>query len=254
MCSLCAHTLHACYAVLCTLLPPSLLFAATARVQPDILARRDKLRADMEAHPFCKTWTYTCKYGGLDDEGKPHVTGLAQFEARILDDLWEAIKAEFAPPPEVQSELAYERSFHMHFVEERSRGFIGCQPLMNELMRFAADECRNDSLPLVVSGAPGSGKTSLVTAFSRRFSDARPNVFIIVHVVSASPSSTDIREVRGAPRSRVCLCTRAQSSYTRTHTHDSALSMCRCCCACVVRWQTASTWSGATMGWMSIRQ
>ena len=49
-------------------------------LQPVVLARREKLREDMEQHPYCSTRTYACKYGGLDDEGKPHVTGLAAFE------------------------------------------------------------------------------------------------------------------------------------------------------------------------------
>jgi hypothetical protein len=105
------------------------------------------------------------------------------------------IKKEFPPPPPPPSDLAYERGFHQHFVEERSRGFIGRGGLISDLFSFGDDEGRSDSLPLVVIGAPGSGKTSLVTTFAKRFQEKRPRVFTIVHVVSASPSSTDVREV-----------------------------------------------------------
>ena len=41
----------------------------------------------------------------------------------------------------------------------------------------------------------GSGKTSLVTSFAKYYAETHPNHFTLVHVVSASPTSTDIREV-----------------------------------------------------------
>lgn len=40
---------------------------------------------------------------------------------------------------------------------------------------------------------PGSGKTTLVTAFARQYAQRRTAVHVLVHVVGASPTSTDIR-------------------------------------------------------------
>ena len=53
------------------------------------------------------------------------------------------------------SYLQHERAFHMHFVEDRSGGFIGRSAILGELLRFVHDEQR-DPLPLVVLGPPAS--------------------------------------------------------------------------------------------------
>ena len=42
----------------------------------EVLARRNKLRDDMRAHPYCTYRSYSCRYGGKDEEGKPVVTHL----------------------------------------------------------------------------------------------------------------------------------------------------------------------------------
>lgn len=89
------------------------------------------------------------------------------FEKQVFADLKDSICFEFPPPPGPLSELAFERAFHTHFVEERSRHFIGRQDMMEELRRHAQSNYQSESLPLVVVGAPGSGKTSLVAAFAK---------------------------------------------------------------------------------------
>lgn len=139
--------------------------------------------------------TSYCRYGGLDDEGKPHVTGLGGFESMVLEHLWAAIAQEFPPPPPPPSEIAYERAFHVHFVEDRSRGFIGRQAMLADMTVFADDPARGDSLPLVIHGTPGSGKTSMICSFAKCYAETHPEVVTLVHVVSASPSSTDVREM-----------------------------------------------------------
>ncbi len=47
------------------------------------------------------------------------------FEETILNDLYQAIIMEFPEPPAVRSTLDLERSYHMHFVEDKSMHFIG---------------------------------------------------------------------------------------------------------------------------------
>ena len=88
-----------------------------------------------------------------------------------------------------------ERLYHAHFVEERARSFIGRHGLMKTLFDHALSHVEDESYPLVVIGHPGSGKTSLVCSFASQFTEAQPRVFTLTHIVSASPSSTDIREV-----------------------------------------------------------
>lgn len=163
--------------------------------KPDVLARRNQLRQDCQDHPYCKYRTYAPQYGGKDEEGKPTVTGLAEFEKGVLDDLWAAIKAEFPPPPPPPSALAAERAYHTHFLENRAEQFIGRRKLIKRLEEVADQDHAKNTLPFIVVGAPGSGKTSLVTAFAKQYIMSSRRAFVLVHVVSASPSSTDIREV-----------------------------------------------------------
>jgi hypothetical protein len=129
-----------------------------------------------------------------------------EFEESIFKDLFEAIIKEFPAPPLPRSSLDLERSYHMHFVEDKSMHFIGrtvsclllclmdtplrgvfvlprhavrhffllsaCvlwQELMDALHRHCNSGYMAESLPLVVVGAPGSGKTSLVAAFAKQY-------------------------------------------------------------------------------------
>ena len=130
-----------------------------------------------------------------EQEGKPATTGLQAFETMVLEDLWKAICFEFPPPPPPLSELEFERSFHEHFVEDRSRQFVGRQGLISRMVDMINSKMWVQSLPLVCIGAPGSGKTSLVTSFAKVYAESNTSNFTLVHVVSASPTSTDIREV-----------------------------------------------------------
>lgn len=158
--------------------------------------RRDRLRDDIRVHQYAHCREYDCDYGGLDGEGKPHVTALEQFEKQVYDDLLQAVYAEFPPAPPPMTELAFERTYHTHFVEDRCRHFIGRHALLERMQRHIDHPVTVDSLPLVVVGEPGSGKTSLTCYFAKRCIDELYHrSFVLVHVVSASPASTDIREV-----------------------------------------------------------
>jgi WD40 repeat protein len=156
---------------------------------------RTRLWNEIEEHPYTKTRKYACVYGGLDEEGKPHVRGLEGFERDVLQDLYEAVCSEFPPPPPPPSALHVERAFHDHFVQQRAASFIGRQTFIYEMLSFANGDCSGSSLPLVVIGEPGSGKTSLVCKFTKQFIErSSPQTHVIVHIVSASPTSTEIRE------------------------------------------------------------
>ena len=115
----------------------------------------------MRRSPSYCTWSanrcreYKCHYGGLDDEGKPVTTHLQAFEAMVLEDLYKAICFEFPPPPPPLSALEFERSFHEHFVEDRSRQFVGRLALIKQMCDMVDKDALQESLPIVVIGQPG---------------------------------------------------------------------------------------------------
>src|SRR5690348_5905185 len=82
-------------------------------------------------------------------------------------------------------ELSIARNFHENFVENHSRHFIGRQELIDRLNRAAT---YMSSHPVVIVGEPGSGKTSLVSAFVRKFGITYTDEFnVICHFVGAAP-------------------------------------------------------------------
>jgi len=91
------------------------VFAFDYADQPEVLARKQELLEAMVDHPYCRTRDYTCRYGGKDSSGKPHVTALQEFENAVLDDLWRAVQFEFPPPPPALSQLQKERQAHIQF-------------------------------------------------------------------------------------------------------------------------------------------
>lgn len=123
------------------------------------------------------------------------MTALEEFEQKTLEDMWQAICFEFPPPPPPPGPLAVERNYHQHYVDLRSRSFLGREALIERIERHCDADISTETQALVVVGSAGSGKTSLAMAFARRYGDKHATVHVIVHVVSASPTSTDIRQV-----------------------------------------------------------
>lgn len=118
----------------------------------------------------------------------------------LCDDLYDAIAFEFPKQNKIVTPLDEERSYHTHFIEYRYNNFIGRLKLLENLELHAEGLLKKGRLnseggilPLVVVGDPGSGKSSVVTAFAQRYLISHPNTFVLPHVVGASPKSTDIR-------------------------------------------------------------
>ncbi len=65
-----------------------------------------------------------------------------KFEESIFKDLYEAIITEFPEPPAPRSDLDFERAFHMHFVDDQSRYFIGRHVREAVVAVAAAWSCR----------------------------------------------------------------------------------------------------------------
>ena len=148
------------------------------------------------------------EYGQLDDRlrrlvekyGTVHLTGLHEFGHRIRDQLWEAIKAKHhlpdTPPPETLAEtdpLAEEADYHKRFMESRLRVYVGREKLNRALTKFADGDA---TVPCVVIGPSGSGKSAALARFLTTYGDAsQGDVLIIPHFIGASPASTSLRQV-----------------------------------------------------------
>ncbi|MEK6323893.1 MAG: DUF4062 domain-containing protein [Acidobacteriota bacterium] len=132
---------------------------------------------------------YPCTYAGAS-YSRVTLAGLDTFGQRVLDDLWSAISDEYPEEAAPPDELEIERGFHEAFVESRVGRFIGRADLLEGMKDYAG----SDRLaPLVVAGAPGSGKSALLAKFAHDYARDHADTFVLSHFIGASPGSTDIR-------------------------------------------------------------
>lgn len=150
-----------------------------------LIVLKDQIRAR------CKVFeNYACSYAGQSN-GHVVLAGLEAFGRRVLDDLWSATNEEYPNEVLPPDELAMERSYHEAFIETRVQRFIGRADLLGRMSAYADDD--NQS-PLVIAGAPGSGKSALMAKLARDYSRDHPGAFVLAHFIGASPGSTDIRQ------------------------------------------------------------
>jgi GTPase SAR1 family protein len=111
------------------------------------------------------------------------------FGQQFLETLWERLQqeAENVPPTDW---LAEEAEFHELFMADRTQRFVGRQAMLDEMQRF----CQQADAPniFVITGEPGSGKSTLMARFVEKFSE-QPSQLIISHFIGASPTSTNLR-------------------------------------------------------------
>jgi nephrocystin-3 len=126
------------------------------------------------------------------DEGEKRVVGLDAFGERVLEDLWQAICAEYPEEAPEPDPLTVERAAHEAFAEERSRLHVGRQ---NEARRLSEYVQGSDRRPALVAGESGCGKSAFLASWSRHYASDHPDDLLLSYFVGASPSSTDHRRL-----------------------------------------------------------
>src|SRR5688572_29735537 len=86
--------------------------------------------------------------------------------------------------------LERERRGHEAFARTRRRAYVENRGVLDRLDRYAAvtpgDATAGRSLPLVVTGDSGAGKSALLAHWSERYRLDNPDRFIITHYVGAT--------------------------------------------------------------------
>eukprot|EP01129_Flabellula_baltica_P011895 TRINITY_DN5286_c0_g1_i1.p1 TRINITY_DN5286_c0_g1~~TRINITY_DN5286_c0_g1_i1.p1 ORF type:complete len:1465 (-),score=299.18 TRINITY_DN5286_c0_g1_i1:13-4407(-) len=135
---------------------------------------------------------YPCQWEGIVDD-KPMVGHLEEFGNHVLESLWDQIQEEFPLSHFNKNPMDISRAYHTNFIENHSRLFIGRKDIIQKMN----DYINNDrTCPLVIVGEPGSGKTSLVSFFTKQLmkdTENRAGNFVIPHFIGAEPGSTTVR-------------------------------------------------------------
>lgn len=162
---------------------------------------------------------YKASFGGVVDS-QPRAGGLEAFADDVLENLWLAIAERFGHSKldgslgkdvvaSTAEAVAARRRLHELVVENQSRMFIGREKTMEELLAYASFATSDESdagdhrtRPLMVTGEPGSGKSSLMAAFSKTLMKRKdlkdlpgaPDAVIVHFVGCGAQGSTSMHE------------------------------------------------------------
>ncbi|WP_298863625.1 DUF4062 domain-containing protein [uncultured Gimesia sp.] len=135
----------------------------------------------------------------VEKESVVYLEGLKSFGESVYDQLWGAIKAQHdlpdKPPTETLAEidpLAEEADYHQRFMESRLRVYVGRKNVQRKLFKFAESD---HTVPCLVTGPSGSGKSAAMSKFVTEFKSSHQDVLVIPHFVGASPTSTGLRQM-----------------------------------------------------------
>jgi nephrocystin-3 len=131
---------------------------------------------------------YPCRW----DEGEKRVVELDAFGDRVLEDLWDAICAEYPEEAPEPDPLSIEREAHDAFAEERSRLHVGRE---DEAVRLGEYVRGADRRPALIAGESGCGKSAFLASWSRHYASEHPDDLMLSYFVGASPSSSDYRRL-----------------------------------------------------------
>ena len=130
----------------------------------------------------------TKRYGRLMD--------LDNLGVKLEHQLWEGIKNELKLPKEPSIDVeadpnTIERDYHESFVDSRLRFYVSRIKIQEELI----DKISNSIKPIVITGAAGSGKSTLMSWLYQKYKFIDPSALIIPNFVGASAQSTNLQSV-----------------------------------------------------------
>lgn len=119
-----------------------------------------------------------------------------ELSAWIEDDLLRVINAEY-PENQTPSALELERRAHHAFATSRRRAYVANPEYITQFNAFVSGGLEDSSIRncLIVTGASGLGKSSLIAYLVEEYRNTHPTAFVIEHYVGASQASGSARSV-----------------------------------------------------------
>jgi len=180
--------------------PQSLRRKAYTGADPDqarrLIELKDRIRKS--GHPVFDGYPAKWDPDAYDRATKTRgrLVGLSLFGDSVHDQLWEAIRTEFAlpdePPEAVADHFAEEREGHERFMESQVRVYVVREMLHEALLSFAQGD---DSCACLLGGPSGSGKSAALAWFVLDFRRRFPQSPVIAHFVGATARSTGLKEI-----------------------------------------------------------
>ena len=130
----------------------------------------------------------------LDAEPMGRFRELDVFGTRVVEDLWQGIRAELALPPKPAYEssgswLEGEAHHHLRFIDARLQGHVVRSEVHESLMGYVSG---SEERVLLLTGPPGSGKSSVLANLARQLrtgsQGSDPTLRVLPHFVGAADS------------------------------------------------------------------
>jgi tetratricopeptide (TPR) repeat protein len=154
------------------------------RVEQELSKATDYLSEPQEVKEKLQSLKEKIRQGGFPiKENYADAKTLGQL---ILDDLWEIIDKKF-PQEEVPSALESERMDHQAFASARTKVYIARE----EYFKRLDEHIKSKSLPLVLTGESGCGKSALIANWVKGYKERHPDDFIVMHFIGSSAESTN---------------------------------------------------------------
>ncbi|KAM9330786.1 telomerase protein component 1 [Gastrophryne carolinensis] len=152
--------------------------------------RLKDLKSKVAKHPAAKNYSYHCQWGG-EQNGKPHVTALEEFGAKVLEDIWQVIESDF-----IKESITSEDDDHFAqegFQEWHGQRSFARSKLVTNVCAQIREKNRtspaNGRLFLVV-GAPSQGKTVFMADLVKELRLAASSS-VIYHFTEASTNAKE---------------------------------------------------------------
>lgn len=180
-------------------MPPEIAGQYSDRHSPDPVVRErhaqlEALKADLAADAELGRRVHVYRTGW--DAASNQVIGLDDWGQMVFHHLWSELDdetAHYTAQPDSPWE-ALEHDTLAEFVEQRSRDFIGRDEIIGELLTLAHVAPEVDSWGVCVTGAAGTGKSSLFAQLVRKLQDD-PSVLLLAHAAGISNRAGQIDDM-----------------------------------------------------------
>ena len=159
---------------------------------------RDRLRKDKHAEANSEEGRLLEEFRSrVEESGLPRRDGYQtpeQLGRWLYQDVLEILERIVPEEPGGDTWLVRERLGHQAYAETRRRAYIDHDPTLRRLDEYVLEgdgTVGDRTLPLVVSGDSGAGKSALLARWSHLFRGRSPGAFVIEHYTGATPSSVD---------------------------------------------------------------
>ncbi|XP_044131083.1 telomerase protein component 1-like [Bufo gargarizans] len=151
------------------------------------------LKKRVVKHPAARSYRYSCQWGGEHD-GKPHLTELEDFGARVLNDVWQVIERDYLKEESNVSEDEEDQLTQEGFQEWHERHSFARSKQVMQVCEQILEKRRaspSSGRVFLVVGEPSQGKTVFMADLVKELRLVS-SASVVYHFTGANRRSKDV--------------------------------------------------------------